>query len=342
MYHLPRSSTNETIYSPYGSAGSAAGAEVVNRSSVAALAFLLWDILITMEDEVNLIWPRTLSYTKVVYFLIRYIPVFVHISILFVGTELTPYFNFTPYDCYIWQIFQGVAVVTIVTLVDTILILRIHALYHGNNVMRIIVFICFGLEIIGMTIGLIISLPKITYDHICLTLSFPHSIILYGASSIAFQTFLFIITLYKFIQAARSGWGDVPLIVLLVRDGTWAFFMLFAIYAGQGFVFLLSNKAYSGVLYAWILTAFSFAGYRILLNISKLADYTSDGHSRTSNGRRTDTNIQFTTQLFESQAVPTQHHDQTDFLEPSMTGRHQQRRGRDLEHSRISTFSLEP
>lgn len=46
-------------------------------------------------------------------------------------------------------------------------------------------------------------------------------------STIIFQFFLFGLTLYKFIEAARLGWGDVPLIVLLVRDGTWAFFLLF-------------------------------------------------------------------------------------------------------------------
>jgi len=42
-----------------------------------------------------------------------------------------------------------------------------------------------------------------------------------------FQTFLFAITFYKFIQAVRAGWSDVPLVALLMRDGTWAFFVLF-------------------------------------------------------------------------------------------------------------------
>ena len=45
-------------------------------------------------------------------------------SILLIGTELTPPFNFTPHDCYIWQIYQGVALSLILIAVDTILILR--------------------------------------------------------------------------------------------------------------------------------------------------------------------------------------------------------------------------
>ena len=57
-------------------------------------------------------------------------PLFIHnlegfsSSILLIGTELTPSFHFTSHDCYIWQIYQGVAISLILTAVDTILILR--------------------------------------------------------------------------------------------------------------------------------------------------------------------------------------------------------------------------
>lgn len=115
---------NAPLYFPFHSADGAAGAQAVNRSSVAALAFLVWDILITVDDEVNLIWPRAWNYTKYVYFLVRYLPMLVQVSILLIGSELTPHFHFTAHDCYIWQIYQGVAASSIVAMVDTVLILR--------------------------------------------------------------------------------------------------------------------------------------------------------------------------------------------------------------------------
>ncbi|KAF9260936.1 hypothetical protein L218DRAFT_1002250 [Marasmius fiardii PR-910] len=34
-----------------------AGAQVVNRSSVGALAFLLYDVCLTFDEEVELFWP---------------------------------------------------------------------------------------------------------------------------------------------------------------------------------------------------------------------------------------------------------------------------------------------
>ncbi|KAF8973080.1 hypothetical protein BDZ97DRAFT_1752120 [Flammula alnicola] len=213
------------------------------RLVVAALTFLVWDIILL------LMMKRTWSYTKYVYFIVRYLPVLVQISILLIGSELTPHFHFTPHDCFIWQVYQGVAAAIIVTTVDTILILRVHALYHGHHVIRRLVAVFFLFEIAGMAVGLALAVPGVTYDNICLVVSVPPTLIIYGP---------------------RSGWGDVPLIVLIMRDGTWAFFLLFCVYVGQIGLYGLRNAAFAGVLYGWLLTCFSFSGYRILLNLSRL------------------------------------------------------------------------
>lgn len=77
---------------------------------------------------------------KAAYFFVRYVPLMVEMcvdltklclsvitrnsTILLIGSELTPHFHFTSHDCYIWQIYQGVAASAIIIVVDTILILR--------------------------------------------------------------------------------------------------------------------------------------------------------------------------------------------------------------------------
>ncbi|KAF9567978.1 hypothetical protein CPC08DRAFT_757861 [Agrocybe pediades] len=281
---------DQPLYSPYRSADIAAGAQAVNRSS----AFLVWDILITVDDEVQLIWPRTWSYTKVVYFIVRYLPVLVQISILFIGTEITPQFHFTPHDCYIWQIYQGVAASMVIAIVDTVLVLRVHALYHGHQIVRRVVAVFYVLEIAGMAVGLALTLPGITFDNVCLVVGVPRTIIIYGGSSIIFQFILFGFTLYKFVQAARSGWGDVPLVMLLMRDGTWAFFLLLVAYVGQLCLYAVPKPAFDGILYGWLLTAFSIAGYRILLNLKNAAG------AENRNTRSMMTDIQFTIQFVKS------------------------------------------
>ena len=201
--------------------------------------------------------------------------------------------------------------------------LSVHALYHNHSTIRRVVGSLFFLEIVGLVVGLSLTLPGVKYDSLCSVVDMPGSIIIYGwaftwnvkggggrnliyispdlhyrrASSLIFQSALFSLTLYKFIQAARLGWRNVPLMILLLRDGTWAFLLLFGkgilhrspypyfsstvIYVGQISMAGLPREkhSYLGVLYGlvpyswsiifflltcflwlrWSLTAFSFS-----------------------------------------------------------------------------------
>ncbi|KAF8882719.1 hypothetical protein BD779DRAFT_1542311 [Infundibulicybe gibba] len=274
------------------------GADIVNRSCVASLAFLTWDILITFEREVQVIWPNPWSAMKLVYFFIRYVPLLVQISILFVGTELTPFFNFSFHDCYIWQVYQGVAAILIVIAMDFILILRVFALYQSSPLIRRLLLMLYVINIMCMATGLGLGIPGIEYNDICLVTYAPTIFLIDAGAPIVFQFILFILTAYKFIAAARAGWGRVPLLFLLMRDGTWAFFLLFAVLMGEVVVYgLPSLKGYTGMLYGWLLTTFSFS-VRLShpLNINHLSR--PPGWDTTfAMSRRTDTNLQFTTNI---------------------------------------------
>jgi len=293
----PFATTHHTLSSRLPTATEEAiGREAVQCSSVAALTLLLWDILITVDDEVKFIWPKPWTLTKFLYFYSRYVPLMVQVSILFVGTDLSAALHFTPHDCYIWQVYQGIAVLSIVGTVDVILMLRVVALYHGYPPMRTILVLLYILELVGMSVGIGLAVPGIRYDEICLVTDVPPSLAVYGGAAISFQVIVFVLTVWKFFEAVRSGWGDVPIILLLMRDGTWAFVLLMAVYIGQASLYGLKNRALSGVLFGWLLTAFSFSGYRILLNLNHLSPL--ERHS--SDVHRTNTDIQFTTQIFSN------------------------------------------
>ncbi|PFH53852.1 hypothetical protein AMATHDRAFT_136964, partial [Amanita thiersii Skay4041] len=202
---------------------------------------------------------------------VRYVPMLVQISILLVGSELTPLFHFTPHDCYIWQVFQGVAAITILASVDTILILRstsisyhsellllsstrVRALYDRNPFIKSSVVVLFVLEMIALCLGLALAIPHIQYDNICLVTHRPLALSIYGyvyetlnsvirllihtvhnsGAAIAFQFIMFLLTVYWFIVALRTGLNRTPLIQILVRDGVWAFFLLFGKYVVIG------------------------------------------------------------------------------------------------------------
>ncbi|KAE9410400.1 hypothetical protein BT96DRAFT_374770 [Gymnopus androsaceus JB14] len=247
----------------------ATGAQAVNRSSVAALAFLVYDIIITVQEEVDFIWPPW-SLMKFNYFFVRYMPMLLQIPLLLVGSELTPHFHFTEHACFIWGVYQGVVSVSTTLAVDFILISRVYAFYFDSRTVRWITSLAFILEISVMCVALGFALPRISYDANCVVTNVPATLAIYIGAPILFQFLLFILTAYKFITSVRSGWGHIPIIRLLMRDGTWAFFLVFFVLLGQVFMYQLANHAFSGVLYGWVLVLYSFSGYRILLNIGYL------------------------------------------------------------------------
>ncbi|KAJ6493456.1 hypothetical protein C8R45DRAFT_1136693 [Mycena sanguinolenta] len=243
-----------------------------SKASFASLALLAYDILLTFDEEVAIIWSRPWTAIKCLFFFIRYFPLLLQISLLFVGTDITPRFNFTFRDCEVWAIYQSAAAVILVAAVDYILILRgtyLFALYDNHRYIKAPVLILFCLELLVMLVSLGFSLSGIRFDdeRRCIVTHFPNSFIFYGASAILFQTVLFSLTVLRFVQAIRAGWGKMPLLLLIVRDGTWAYLLAVLVAISDLSLYALQNHTYGGILYGSTVTAVSFSGYRILLNL---------------------------------------------------------------------------
>lgn len=91
-------------------------------------------------------------------------------------------------------------------------------------------------------------------------------------TSLFFQALLFSLTAYRFYYTMRAGWGDVPLMTLLMRDGTWAFLLLFresnvmreytpnlktnspitVVYLGYAILLVIPHHFFSGILYWYV------------------------------------------------------------------------------------------
>jgi len=102
-----------------------------------------------------------------------------------------------------------------------------------------------------MIITLIGVVPGVRFDATCTVIHSPSSLvffaygnvsfpdllyhfshcysILYSVAFVSFETILFVLTLVKFLAALRDGWGRTSVVYLLVRDGTWAFMLIFGL-----------------------------------------------------------------------------------------------------------------
>ena len=111
---------------------------------------------------------------------------------MFVGT---PPFRFTSHDCYIWNVYQGLSSVLIIAAVDYILILRsafllihaplrpdpcpsVFALYPRTPGIRYFVAALYISEVVTMSVGIGLAVPKLTYDDYCTILDAPDTFLI--------------------------------------------------------------------------------------------------------------------------------------------------------------------
>lgn len=273
----------------------------MDMSSIAALSFLVWDILITLDLEVDAIWSRTnTSYSKWLYFFVRYFAVAMQISLLFVGTELSIGFHYTESDCVKWYIFQEVGTQLLVAVVESILIVRVHALYDRNRSVTVPLVVLFLLENLAMMVTLIFVVPGVQFDATCTVVRSPPTLIIFAAAFVSFESVLFILTLIKFLVALRSGWGRTPVVFLLVRDGTWAFILIFVtLCINAGFYVGEGDTAIAAIAFPWLLSIESFAGAHIVLNLHAISSDLSTNAPDTTIDGALSSHIVFTTHSTE-------------------------------------------
>ncbi|KAF8269166.1 hypothetical protein EI94DRAFT_1682202 [Lactarius quietus] len=283
--------------------------------AVASLSFLVWDVLITLDQEVEAIWTKPNKfYAKWLFLFLRHFAVSMQIALLFVGSRLAVNLHYTHSDCVKWYIFQEVGTQVLIATVESILIVRVHALYDRSRVVTSVLVLLFIVENIVMIVTLVGIVPEIGFDPICTVVHSPPRLLFFAVAFVSFETVLFFLTLFKFIVALRNGWGRTPVLFLLVRDGTWAFFLIFVtLCVNAGFYLGDGNSATSSIAFPWLLSMEAFAGARLVLNLHALPfDDSANSRGSHTNGGTLSSHIVFMTNpAAGSESTHHHHHPRT-------------------------------
>ncbi|KAH9910681.1 uncharacterized protein BXZ73DRAFT_108634 [Epithele typhae] len=164
------------------------------------------------------------------------------------------------------QIVQGVLLQLIVTTVDVILITCVLALYNRNRILVCSLGALFLAELASLCYILAVVTPRLTYNDECYVTSSPPVFQYFWIISLAFETVLFVLTIGKFIDAVRQGWGKGPVMQQFVADGTWAYALIFIVMLVNMMFYKLVRSTLTGICYTWIVVVLSFAGSRLILN----------------------------------------------------------------------------
>jgi len=243
--------------------------KITTSTGLGAMTFLTWDICITIEDEVRQMWSRPWNLLKFLYIFLRYFSLGVLWMAQILVLALEGGLVLSLRGCYIWIGFQGMSSVILQMGVQTLLILRLHALYESAFLRRFLAFL-FCAEAAITTIVFALNLPRIRFGEQCAIIGMPVVAIAFFAPPILFETLLFALTMIKFYQALRDGWGREPVMSRFLQDGIWVFALPFVSSTVNLFCLVVWNGPMASIAFPWVIAIAGFTGYRLVLNMSHL------------------------------------------------------------------------
>ncbi|KAL4268416.1 DUF6533 domain-containing protein [Pleurotus pulmonarius] len=246
------------------------GLQACNYSAMAALAFTVWDIVVCFEDEVEQIWQSAWTRLKFLYIFLRYFSLVAQViaTILTLGLAAPLYPGRSV--CLLLLSFQAISSQALMMGVQVLLVLRVIALFNRVRWLRSFLSALFLVEVVLMTVFFGISLRSMDYGIHCVITGFPITATGFLIPPILYESLLFVLTMIKFYQALREGWGRQPVISRFMSHGIWAFGAPFVILTVNTLCMALLKGAIASVAYSWIIAVPPFAGARLILSMSHL------------------------------------------------------------------------
>ncbi|KAK0460993.1 uncharacterized protein EV420DRAFT_1529565 [Desarmillaria tabescens] len=240
----------------------------LNMGSASAIAFLLWELIITFDREVDFIWskPRT-SWIKWAFLFARYFPLMAGICGRAIDTVVV-YRDPIPIPLNalrIWYICQVLVLHLMMLGAEIVMMARVYALYSRNRYIGGIFLLLLLGESTSVIVGLALNLPSEIFNPDDLLTTSSKSYIYFGVSAMISQVVILAFSIYRYI---RGDWRGVPLVSLMIRDGTLAFGVLF--FVSLLLVIFTASETYPTPTFAWLINFISAAECRLILNMQQI------------------------------------------------------------------------
>ncbi|KAH7909691.1 hypothetical protein BJ138DRAFT_1154634 [Hygrophoropsis aurantiaca] len=236
--------------------------------SISAASFLCWEACIMFEAEVDLIWSKpNRSFIKWIYLLTRYVGLGA-----FVGNPFTGVGGSHPaLSCREFLLYQVILAQTLITLVQSILMLRVYALYNRDpRIKSIFVFLTVAGTITG-GIGLSSVVQDSQFNIKCGISSLNSSLTSFRFAPIAVDGIILLLTIIKCIHTTHFTVQPAPIIRLMLRDGMVAFTATVVAFVPTCIALIVSNGQYVSMVAPCFTAVLSCLGCRLIINMQQLS-----------------------------------------------------------------------
>ncbi|KAF7783248.1 hypothetical protein Agabi119p4_2624 [Agaricus bisporus var. burnettii] len=267
---------------------------------IAAMVMFAYDYMLTLGEEVELIWMRPLSFATMLFFLIRYVSLMQSIVLAVslndpdwkgkVG-ETRIFFELTTdiflVVCTRYAVSEAIFSVSLIALGQLIMILRVVAIYRGSK--KILVFLLFLwtsqliLSVMGLRTGFTLPLPRGFVG--C---SFTGTDAMFSSMWIApaiTDSFVFLLTVYRtkqnighLLASVRRGSGSFTdrAISILLRDGALYYFVIFLANVMNALFFFLADPGIKPIAAPFNQLLLCTVVSRLVLNLRSLSRSNQD------------------------------------------------------------------
>jgi len=241
---------------------------VVNASTFASLAFLLYDHALTFEAEVRLVWGQIRwSFGNVLFILNRYFGLFTLIFNIIVF--ITPSVSLKFCDVFHWweTTSEAIAVLT----VEIILMTRIYAVYERSKKLLVMFGLIFVAEVAGTLAvvdgGLPQGIPRpFGIKAGCFTTRHPSLYFLTWIPALICESILCFLMLYKAWTMYKNNYQS-SLLRMIIRDSVFYFSTIFATLLLNCLVWAFASEDYLELGTSWAVALPCALGSRLLLNM---------------------------------------------------------------------------
>ncbi|KAJ4498055.1 hypothetical protein C8R41DRAFT_819157 [Lentinula lateritia] len=243
----------------------------LESSTGAAFFFLVWEILITLDDEVDLIWskPRR-SWIKWAFLLARYGA----LSLLFAGRVIELIVTYSTMHLHtnslrIWFALQGLLAFSIMAGAEIVMIARVHALYNQNKWVKYGFIALMLAEVFAAFLGIGLTFPSPSFNPSMIITTTPGSFEYFSISTLVSQTVLVVMSVARYRYMYKRGhWEGMRIIKLMLRDGTLAFVVFFLLSLLMALYHIL-QEPFAPSEYVWSISIISVTECRLILNLQK-------------------------------------------------------------------------
>jgi len=252
--------------------------QITRYSQLASSSVIVFDHLITLDDEINLIWNSTWSLGKILFLMNRYY------SLAAVVFNNYSFFSPTLTDSFCLRFFQWQGWTGLIgcMLAEGILQIRIFALYSLNKKILALMLVCFiassatSAWIMGSALSSITATAfTIPGGKFCVPSNVPPHFYTFWIPMLGFETLLCALALVRGFQTFRSN-GSLfhsgrQLVGILVRDSLMYFMVICATYLTCLLVWTLAPTTLLEVPVGFSVAMSCVLANRVVLNVREVS-----------------------------------------------------------------------